>query len=111
MALGATPARVRMMMLRQVAKMTLVGCAIGGAGALAIGHYAQALLFGLKGYDPAVLALSAVALTVVALSAAAIPAHRAARVDPLRALRYSRNSEYEWLGPVLPCRAAAARRF
>jgi len=88
MALGATPAGVRMMMLRQVAKITLIGCLVGGAGALAIGYYAQALLFGLTGYDPAVLVGAAVALTLVALSAAAIPAHRASHVDPLRALRY-----------------------
>jgi ABC-type antimicrobial peptide transport system permease subunit len=88
MALGATPGRVRMMLLRQVAKMTAIGCAIGGVGALALGYYAQSLLFQLKGYDPAVLVGSAVALVLVALSAAAIPAHRASHVDPLRALRY-----------------------
>jgi predicted permease len=88
MALGATPGGVCLLMLRQVARMTILGCAIGGAGALALGQYAQALLFELKGYDPIVLASSAVALAAVALSAGAIPAYRASRVDPLRALRY-----------------------
>jgi len=42
----------------------------------------------LKGYDPVVLALSAVALTMVALGAGFIPAHHASRVDPMLALRY-----------------------
>ena len=46
------------------------------------------MLFQMTGADPAVLALSAVALTLVALCAGFIPAHRASRVDPIRALKY-----------------------
>lgn len=88
MALGATPGGVRLMLLGQVARMALLGCGIGGAGALALGYYAQALLFGLQGYNPAVLFASAVGLTLVALGAAAVPAHRAAHINPLRALRH-----------------------
>ena len=49
---------------------------------------AAALLYEMKGHDPVVLAVSAVLLTLVALGAGLIPAHRAARVDPMTALRY-----------------------
>ena len=88
MALGATPDRVRGMVLRQVAIMTLVGALVGLAGALGVGKGAQSILFQMTGADPAVLALSAIALALVALCAGFIPAHRASRVDPMRALKY-----------------------
>ena len=88
MALGAAPDAVRAMVLRQVAIMTLVGTLVGLAGALAIGKGAQSILFQMTGADPAVLALSTVALAAVALCAGLIPAHRASRVDPMRALKY-----------------------
>jgi len=88
MALGAAPDRVRRMVLRQVAIMTLVGAVIGLGGALGVGRAAQSILFQMTGADPAVLALSAVALALVALCAGFIPAHRASRVDPMRALKY-----------------------
>jgi predicted permease len=88
MALGAAPARVRGMVLRQVAIMTLVGGLAGVAGALGVGKGAQSILYQMTGADPTVLALSAVALVLVALCAGFIPAHRASRVDPMRALRH-----------------------
>jgi putative ABC transport system permease protein len=88
MALGAAPDRVRGMVLGQVAVMTLVGTLVGLAGALGVGKAAQSILFQMTGADPAVLALSAVALALVALCAGWIPAHRASRVDPMRALKY-----------------------
>jgi putative ABC transport system permease protein len=88
MALGAAPDRVRRMVLRQVAMMTLVGALVGLAGALGVGKAAQSTLFQMTGADPAVLALSAAGLAVVALGAGLIPAHRASRVDPMRALKY-----------------------
>jgi putative ABC transport system permease protein len=88
MALGAAPARVRGMVLRQVGVMVVVGGAIGLAAAVGIGRFAQSLLFELKGWDPAVLAASAASLALVALAAGFIPAHRASRVDPMSALRY-----------------------
>jgi predicted permease len=88
MALGAAPGRVRGMVLRQVAMMTLVGAFVGLAGALGVGKAVQSILFQMTGADPAVLALSAVALALVALCAGFIPAHRASRVDPMRALKY-----------------------
>jgi ABC-type antimicrobial peptide transport system permease subunit len=88
MALGAAPARVRAMVLRQVGVMVLVGGAIGLAAAVGLGQLAQSLLFELKGSDPVVLAGAAVSLTLVALAAGFIPAHRASQVDPMTALRY-----------------------
>ena len=88
MALGAAPGRVRGMVLRQVAIMTTVGALVGLAGAVAVGKAAQSILFQMTGADPAVLALSAAALALVALCAGFIPAHRASRVDPMRALKY-----------------------
>jgi ABC-type antimicrobial peptide transport system permease subunit len=88
MALGAAPQRVRGMVLRQVAVMTLVGALAGLAGAVGVGKAAQAMLFQMTGADPTVLALSAVALALVALCAGFIPALRASRVDPMTALKY-----------------------
>ncbi len=88
MALGASPAQVRTMILRQVGMMTLVGGAIGLALAVWLGRYAESLLYQLKGSDTVVLSASAIALALVALGAGFIPAHRASQVDPMRALRY-----------------------
>jgi putative ABC transport system permease protein len=88
MALGAAPGRVRGMVLRQVAWMTLVGGAVGLAGAVAVGFKAGSILFEMKAWDPAVLAISAVLLTMVALAAGFVPARRASLIDPMTALRY-----------------------
>jgi ABC-type antimicrobial peptide transport system permease subunit len=88
MALGAAPSRVRAMVLRQVAIMTAIGGTAGLLLAIWVGRAAASLLYELNGWDPAVLASAAVALTLVALGAGVIPAHRASRVDPMLALRY-----------------------
>jgi predicted permease len=88
MALGAAPGSVRAMVLRQVAWMTLIGGVIGLAGAVGVGYSAASILFELKAWDPAVLTISAVLLTIVALGAGLVPAHRASQVDPMIALRY-----------------------
>src|SRR5215467_7273459 len=88
MALGADSWAVRRMILRQMALLTLIGGAIGLAGAVGIGRGASSLLFEVKGTDPAALALAAAALSVVAIGAALVPALRASRVDPIEALRY-----------------------
>ncbi len=88
MALGAAPGRVRRMVLSQVAWMTAIGGVIGLAGAIGVGRAAQSLLYELKGNDVSVFALSALLLSAIALAAGFVPAHRASRVDPMRALRY-----------------------
>jgi ABC-type antimicrobial peptide transport system permease subunit len=76
------------MVLRQVAWMTAIGGVLGLAGALGLGRGAESLLFELEGRDPAVLVTSAVLLASVAFGAGAIPAERAATIDPMQALRY-----------------------
>ena len=88
MALGASQAQIRTMVLRQVGMMTLIGGAVGLAVAVGLGRLAQSLLYNLSGNDPGVLAGSAAALALVALCAGIAPAHRASRVDPMQALRY-----------------------
>jgi predicted permease len=88
MALGAAPSLVRSMVLRQVGVMVAIGGAFGLAAAVGLGWLAQSLLFELEGTDPLVLTAAAVSLSLVALAAGFIPAHRASQIDPMRALRY-----------------------
>ena len=88
MALGANRSRVRGMVLRQVGVMTAIGGVIGIAAAIGIGKGAKSLLYGIEGYDPLVIGIAAVVLTIVALGAGYLPALRASRVDPMQALRY-----------------------
>jgi ABC-type antimicrobial peptide transport system permease subunit len=88
MALGADAGNVRGMVLRQVAIMTAVGGVIGLAGAVALGRGAESLLFQMQGTDPITFVLAAVLLAFVALAAGFVPAQKAARIDPMIALRY-----------------------
>jgi ABC-type antimicrobial peptide transport system permease subunit len=76
------------MVLRQVGVMVVIGGAIGLGAAIGLGMLAQSLLYELKGSDPAILVAAAVSLSLVALAAGFIPAHRASQVDPMSALRY-----------------------
>ncbi|HYO63006.1 MAG TPA: ABC transporter permease [Pyrinomonadaceae bacterium] len=88
MALGAQPARVLMLVLRQGLLLTLVGIGIGLVGALALTRVMSSLLFGVDATDPLTYAAIMLLLTVVSLIACYIPARRATRIDPLTALRY-----------------------
>jgi predicted permease len=88
MALGADGVRVQALVLRQVARMVLVGGAVGIVAALLLGRAARSLLFGLEAHDPGVVAAAAVVLALVALAAGLVPARRASRVEPMQALRY-----------------------
>jgi len=88
MALGADGGRVRGLVLRQVGVMGLIGGALGLATAVAIGQTAGSLLFEITGYDPTVLVLSTAILALVTLVAGYLPALRASRIDPMKALRY-----------------------
>jgi predicted permease len=88
MALGAAPGHVRRLVLRQVARITIAGAAVGIAGALLVGRAVESLLFRMNGHDPWVIAAGVGVLLTVALAAGAGPAWRASRIDPIRALRY-----------------------
>jgi predicted permease len=88
MALGADAARIRRMVLGQVGRVALVGAVAGSLAAVALGRVAGSLLFGLSGVDPLVLTGAVLGVAAVALAAGAIPAYRASRVQPIRALRY-----------------------
>jgi predicted permease len=87
MALGADASRVRGLVLGQVARMTLVGGVAGVALGLAAGRAAQSVLYELEGHDPVVLVGTLVLLSGVAMVAGYLPARRAARIEPMRALR------------------------
>ena len=88
MALGADRGQVRKMVLWQVGRMTIIGGALGLVAAIGLGRAASSLLFGMEGNDPIVFASVVAVLTGVALGAGYLPALRASRVDPMRALRY-----------------------
>jgi len=87
MALGAQPGRVLRMVLGEASWMAVGGVAAGLGGALAAERLIASMLYGLKPYDPETLAAAVLLLGAVALGASWIPARRAARVDPMRALR------------------------
>jgi len=88
MALGAAPSNVQKLVLRQVAWMTLFGGVIGIGLAVAAGRWTSTQLFQMSSYDPAVMIASAATLSLVAFGAGFWPARRAARVDPMKALRW-----------------------
>ena len=58
------------------------------AAAIGLGTAAESLLFGLKGYDPLVLGTVSLVLAAVAFCAGYLPAWRASRIEPMKALRY-----------------------
>jgi putative ABC transport system permease protein len=86
-ALGANSTRVLAMVLGQGMRAVLVGVAVGIAGALAATRMLESMLFGVNADDPVTFGATAAVLVAAALVAAYIPARRAARVDPIVALR------------------------
>ncbi|HEY7544914.1 MAG TPA: FtsX-like permease family protein, partial [Blastocatellia bacterium] len=87
-ALGASRSDVSNMVVRQGMSLTFVGVAIGLAASLALTRLMKSLLFGVSATDPLTFAAIALLLILVALAACYIPALRAAKVDPMVALRY-----------------------
>jgi predicted permease len=86
-ALGATPARLLGGVLREGAVTTAAGLLIGGVASLALSRLLGGLLFGVEPTDALTLATVTLVLIGVALTAAWVPARRAAAADPIRALR------------------------
>jgi putative ABC transport system permease protein len=86
-AIGATPARVMSMIVGQASLLMLAGLAIGVVGASYLSAATRAFLFHLEPNDPRVLAAAVVTLMAAGLAASAVPARRAAAVDPIVALR------------------------
>jgi putative ABC transport system permease protein len=87
MALGARPVDVARMVARQGTAPVLAGLAIGIGCALSLGRYLASMLYGVKPQDPVTLACVSVTLLAAAAVAMALPARRAARTDPMAALR------------------------
>jgi putative ABC transport system permease protein len=87
MAIGATPAAVRRLVLREGGFVVLAGIGTGLVAALGLGRFVDGMLFGVTATDPRNLALITAAMLVVAAAALALPARRASRVDPAVALR------------------------
>jgi predicted permease len=88
MALGAEQKRVVRLVLNEMLVLVVFGVAAGVASAISGGRFVQSQLFGVNAADPLVFTLSAAALLAAALGAALVPAWRAARIDPIRALRW-----------------------
>jgi putative ABC transport system permease protein len=88
MALGARPADILWMIVRQGMLLTGLGVVIGWAGALGAGQLLSGFLFGVSALDPVSFAATPLLLAAVALLACYLPARRASRVDPMVALRF-----------------------
>jgi predicted permease len=87
-ALGADGRSVLLLVLREVAVLAALGVAIGLPGGYGLGRIVESQLYGLTARDPLTLGVATLALLATALVAGLVPALRAARVDPMTALRY-----------------------
>ena len=87
LALGADPSGIRRLVLGRGARLAVAGLAIGLAAALGLGRVIRSLLFGVTPFDAATLIAVPVVLGGMALIASWVPARRAMRLDPVRAMR------------------------
>jgi ABC-type antimicrobial peptide transport system permease subunit len=86
-AIGAGQRTVIWMILKETLVLVLIGAIAGGAGAIALAKLVSSRMFGVTPTDPTTMATAAAVLTMVAMLATILPARRAARVDPMVALR------------------------
>jgi len=87
LALGSERSSVMRLILISGAKLGAAGCAIGTIAAVFATRLLRSFLFQVDSVDPVILALAAVSILLLALAASAIPARRAASIEPLEALR------------------------
>ncbi len=87
LALGAARADVLRLVMGQAARLAVVGIALGLIGALLLTRWMSTLLFRVEPTDPVTFAAVATCLAAIALTASALPARRAMRIDPIVALR------------------------
>ena len=87
MALGAAPSSIVRLVFQRVGVLIAAGLALGLAGSLWAARFVEALLFHLQPRDPVTFAGAAAVLVAVGVLAAWLPAHRAARLDPVTVLR------------------------
>ena len=87
LALGAAPDRIMAMVLGEAGRVLAAGVGLGLAAAFVASRYLESVLFGLAARDPLTQVGAVTVLVGVALAAALVPARRAARTDPLIALR------------------------
>jgi len=88
MALGAQPTAVIWLVMKEVVLLILIGLFIGVPSAIGLGRLVAAQLYGIKANDPWTAGLSMALLVAAAVAAGLVPARRASRIDPIRALRY-----------------------
>jgi predicted permease len=88
LALGALRGSVVWLVMREVLLLLGLGLAVGIPAALALSRFVSAQLYGVRENDPWVVGIAALLLSLIALMAGLVPARRASRIDPLRALRY-----------------------
>jgi putative ABC transport system permease protein len=87
MAIGASPYSVARLVVIESLMLGLVGCLVGGAGVAAVSGLARSVLFGVAPQDPLTLMTTIVVLLTAVLAASWLPARRAARIDPVTAMR------------------------
>jgi putative ABC transport system permease protein len=87
MALGAQPDKVVTLVFKHVAVITIMGLIVGAVAAVSTGRFVNSLLFNLATYDRTMIAVTAITLAAAATIAGYLPARRAARIDPMVALR------------------------
>jgi ABC-type antimicrobial peptide transport system permease subunit len=88
LALGAQPAGVVWLVMKEVLLLLVIGLAVGIPAAIGAGRYVAAQLYGIDPNDPWIAGSTVVLLTLVSAAAGLIPARRASRIDPILAIRY-----------------------
>lgn len=87
MAIGCSRQSVLHLVLTSATKLARFGCALGLLAAVCVSHLLRSFLFSVSPFNPLVLMISSIAMLLLALAASGLPATRAARIDPMLALR------------------------